>query len=81
MTAEENSKTKEVRRSNSFTRDEIQIACDIFLGLLSRKDVTILVNRKEFNSLVARFIRMRDSIRAEEQKRPEKVLAYGSQAG
>ncbi|MDY0061432.1 MAG: hypothetical protein RBU45_16605 [Myxococcota bacterium] len=63
------SKKKDLRRSNSFTRDEIQIACDIFLGLLSRKDVSILVNRKEFNSLTARFLKMRASVREDEQVR------------
>lgn len=62
-------KKKDLRRSNSFTRDEIQIACDIFLGLLSRKDVSILVNRKEFNSLTARFLKMRESIRDDEVAR------------
>ncbi|MBM4320849.1 MAG: hypothetical protein FJ125_13070 [Deltaproteobacteria bacterium] len=62
-------KKKDLRRSNSFTKDEVQIACDIFLGLLSRKDVSILVNRKEFNSLTARFLKMRESIRDDEVAR------------
>ncbi len=63
MCTSEKSKKKELRRSNSFTKDEVQIAVDIFLGLLARKDVSILVNRKEFNSLTARFLRMKDSMK------------------
>lgn len=57
---------KEIRKSNSFTRDEIQIACDIFMGLLAKKDVSILVAREEFRSLTARFLRMRDALRADD---------------
>ncbi len=64
--SERKKEKKEIRRSNSFTKDEINIACDIFMALLQKKDVSILVKRKEFQTLHARFIRMRDSIRADE---------------
>ena len=52
------------RRSTSFTQDEVELACDLFMGMLAGRDVSILVHRKEYRGLLARFLRMREALRS-----------------
>ena len=56
------------RRSTSFTQDEIEIACDLFMGLLAGRDVSVLIHRKEYRGLTSRFLRMREALRNEVAK-------------
>ncbi len=51
------------RRSTSFTQDEVEIACDLFMGLLAGRDVSVLIHRKEYRGLTSRFLRMREALR------------------
>lgn len=51
------------RRSTSFTQDEVELACDLLMGLLAGRDMRVLVHRKEFRAVTSRFLRMRDALR------------------
>ena len=51
------------RRSTSFTQDEVELACDLFMGLLAGRDMRVLVHRKEFRGLSGRFLKMREALR------------------
>ena len=52
-----------IRRSTSFTQDEVELACDLFMGLLAGRDMRVLIHRKEFRGLTSRFLRMREALR------------------
>jgi hypothetical protein len=52
------------RRSTSFTQDEVELACDLFMGLLAGRDMRVLIHRKEFRGLTSRFLRMREALRS-----------------
>ncbi len=52
------------RRSTSFTQDEVELACDLFMGLLAGRDMRVLIHRQEFRGLTSRFLRMREALRS-----------------
>jgi len=54
------------RRSTSFSREEIELACAVTSGLLSGKDLTVLASRKECAQLASKFGRMRSALTEDE---------------
>ena len=80
-------KTDFTRCATSFPPEEIEIACSVFMGLLSGADVSMLTRRTEYKTLADRFDRMRDRLmekarRLEEYEKEEgkKAAATAKQA-
>ena len=48
------------RCATSFHVDEIEVACTVFMGLLSGTDLTVLTQRPEYRNLLGKFERMRN---------------------
>lgn len=55
------------RRSRSFTRSEIDLACQLFSGLLAGRDPRGLASHTAFLRLAQRFFQMQADILADEQ--------------
>ena len=55
-------KTDFTRCATSFPPEEIEIACSVFMGLLSGADVSMLAKRAEYKTLARRFERMRERL-------------------
>jgi len=51
------------RRSTSFTRDEVDLACELFEQLRQGDNVAGFVHRKGYRDLASRFLRMREALR------------------
>ena len=51
------------RRSTSFTREEVELACDLFRRLWLGEDPSSLIHRKGYRDLASRFLRMREALR------------------
>ena len=51
------------RRSTSFTREEVELACDLFRRLWLGEDPGNLIHRKGYRDLTSRFLRMREALR------------------
>ena len=64
-------KTDFTRCATSFPPEEIEIACSVFMGLLSGADVSMLTRRAEYKTLASRFERMR--IRLDEKQQELEV--------
>ncbi len=72
-------KTDFTRCATSFPPEEIEIACSVFMGLLSGADVSMLTRRTEYMTLASRFDRMRD--RLKEKARRLEELEQSQAAG
>ena len=51
------------RRSTSFTRDEVELACELFDRLRMGGEIASFVQRKGYRELASRFLRMREALR------------------
>ena len=51
------------RRSASFTRDEVDLACELFERLRQGDEAASFVHRKGYRDLASRFLRMREALR------------------
>ena len=54
-----------MRRAQSFNIDEVELASNVFMRLLSGSDVGILVNNPNFRLLAHKFLKMRTAMREE----------------
>ena len=67
------------RRSTSFTREEVELACDLFRRLWLGEDPESLIHRKGYRDLASRFLRMREALRNNVAIR--EVSGFGGPAG
>ncbi len=51
------------RRSTSFTREEVELACDLFRRLRLGEAPGGLIHEKGYRDLTSRFLRMREALR------------------
>mgnify|MGYP001564627097 CR=1 FL=1 len=65
------------RRSQSFRREEVELACELLRGLGTGRDVRVLMSRKEFRTFTRRIYAMKgsfDAARAEDERRRRQGL-------
>ena len=55
------------RRSQSFTKPEIDLACTLLNGVLSGRDLRVLADRPEFRRVMRRFLAMQQSLTDEQR--------------
>lgn len=63
------------RRSQSFTKAEIDLACQLLKGVLSGGDLHVLAERPEFRRVTRRFLDMQQSIAAEQRAEIERLTS------
>ena len=72
--------TDYTRCAASFRTDEIELACTVFLGLLSGTDLSVLTKRPEYKAVLGKFERMRERM-ADKAEQLEQDRAVGEAPG